>query len=401
MQLETYRPGVPFEILSNPEFLAEGTAIRDLLNPDRILIGCSQTIYGQAAANALKAVYTAWVAPEKIVSTNLWSSELAKLVANAMLAQRISSINTVSAICERTGADVDEVAAVIGQDQRIGHKFLKSGVGFGGSCFTKDILNLVYLANSLELPEVGDYWMQVLRINEWQRVRFVKKIIQRLNHTLSGKKIAILGYAFKKDTNDTRESPAIEVVKQLLADAPQQIAIFDPQCTPTQITNELGRLCGSEALQTHGGPVAAYQDAYSACDKAAAIIVLTDWDQFRYPSLPMQQLASFDGHNPTRDPFANSQETLSKKDDPTITECPSTLGQFAPEPDCPPVCLECSEGRKKNYISHIPIDWPTIAAQSRPPRWVFDGRGVLDVAGMKKLGFRVERVGRSSSSLLC
>jgi UDPglucose 6-dehydrogenase len=393
--------------------LAEGTAIKDLLNPDRILIGSSQTPHGLAAASALKAVYTAWVAPEKILSTNLWSSELAKLVANAMLAQRISSINTVSAICERTGADVDEVAAVIGQDQRLGSKFLKSGVGFGGSCFTKDILNLVYLANSLELPEVGDYWMQVLKINEWQRVRFVKKIIQRLNHTLSGKKITILGYAFKKDTNDTRESPAIEVVRQLLADAPQQIAIFDPQCTPTQITNELERQCGSEALQSHGGPVAAYQDAYSACDKAAAIIVLTDWDQFRYPSLPIPQSAFHDGHRLIQDPFARLREAISEKEVLAIRERRShntfldrktsyfdPLERFEPEPKCLPGCSECSEGRRKDYLSHAPIDWAVIAAQSRPPRWVFDGRGILDVAGMKKLGFRVERVGCSSSSHL-
>lgn len=393
--------------------MAEGTAIKDLLNPDRILIGSSQTPYGLAAAESLKGVYAAWVAPEKILSTNLWSSELAKLVANAMLAQRISSINTVSAICERTGADVDEVASVIGQDQRLGSKFLKSGIGFGGSCFKKDILSLIYLAESLDLPEVGDYWMQVLNINEWQRVRFVKKIVQRLNHTLSGKKIAILGYAFKKDTNDTRESPAIEVVRQLLADAPSEIAIFDPQCRPTQITTELEKMCGVEVLQTYGGPVTAYQDAYAACDKAAAIIVLTEWDQFRYPSLPIPQSAFHEGHKLIQDPFAHLREALSEKEVLTIRERRShvtfldrktsyfdPLQRFNPEPKCLPGCSDCSEGRRKDYLSHAPIDWAIIAAQSDRPRWVFDGRGILDVAGMKKLGFRVERVGRSSSSSL-
>lgn len=247
--LEVHRPGVEFEILSNPEFLAEGTAIRDLLNPDRILIGSSQTPSGLAAAATLKEVYAAWVDRSKIVTVNLWSSELAKLVANAMLAQRISSINTVSAICEQTGADVDEIAKAIGLDGRLGSKFLKAGLGFGGSCFKKDILSLCYLADTLHLEEVADYWMQVLTINEFQRNRFVKRVVSNLHGTLIGKKITIFGYAFKKDTSDTRESPAVEVVKSLLADNPSEIAIFDPLCNPEDVKDEIKRLFATTGLK--------------------------------------------------------------------------------------------------------------------------------------------------------
>lgn len=248
-KLEVHRPGVPFEILSNPEFLAEGTAIKDLLNPDRILIGSSRTKSGLAAAASLEEVYSAWVDRSKIVTVNLWSSELSKLVANAMLAQRISSINTVSAICEKTGADVDEIAKAIGKDARLGSKFLKAGLGFGGSCFKKDILSLVYLAQTLNLEEVADYWMQVISINEFQRNRFVKRVVANLHGTLIGKKISILGYAFKKDTSDTRESPAVEVVKSLLADNPSEIAIFDPRCNPEDVKDEIKRLFATTGLK--------------------------------------------------------------------------------------------------------------------------------------------------------
>ncbi len=248
-QLQVHRPGVPFEILSNPEFLAEGTATKDLLNPDRILIGSSRTKDGLAAAARLEEVYAAWVDRSKIIKINIWSSELSKLVANAMLAQRISSINTISAICERTGADVDEISKSIGLDPRLGSKFLKAGLGFGGSCFKKDILSLVYLAQTLHLEEVADYWTQVITINEFQRNRFVKRIVSNLNGTLIGKKISILGYAFKKDTSDTRESPAVEVVKSLLADNPFEIAIFDPRCNPEDVKDEIRRLFATTGLK--------------------------------------------------------------------------------------------------------------------------------------------------------
>ena len=203
--------GSKFQVLSNPEFLAEGTAIADLENPDRILIGGEITPEGNAAVEALVSVYANWVPRERIITTNLWSSELSKLVANAFLAQRISSINSISALCEATGADVDEVARAIGTDSRIGPKFLKASVGFGGSCFQKDILNLVYLCESFGLPEVAAYWNHVIRINDWQKSRFVEKIVRTLFNTVSGKRVAILGFAFKKDTNYNRESAAIHI----------------------------------------------------------------------------------------------------------------------------------------------------------------------------------------------
>jgi len=229
--------------------LAEGTAIKDLLNPDRILIGSSRTKSGLAAAATLEEVYAKWVDRSKIVTVNLWSSELSKLVANAMLAQRISSINTVSSICEKTGADVDEISKAIGLDPRLGSKFLVAGLGFGGSCFKKDILSLVYLAQTLNLEEVAEYWMQVITINEFQRNRFVRRVVSNLHGTLIGKKISILGYAFKKDTSDTRESPAVEVVKSLLADNPAEIAIFDPRCNPEDVKDELQRLFATTGLK--------------------------------------------------------------------------------------------------------------------------------------------------------
>jgi UDPglucose 6-dehydrogenase len=220
--------GMKFQVLSNPEFLAEGTAVADLLNPDRVLIGGERTPEGEAAAATLADVYARWVPRDRIITTNLWSSELSKLVANAFLAQRISSINSISALCEATGADVDEVANAIGRDSRIGPKFLKASVGFGGSCFQKDILNLVYLCEHFGLPEVASYWEGVVKMNDWQKHRFTAKIVKALYNSVADKKIAVLGFAFKKDTNDTRESPAIAVCRDLLAEQ-ARVAVYDPK----------------------------------------------------------------------------------------------------------------------------------------------------------------------------
>ncbi|HNQ28173.1 MAG TPA: nucleotide sugar dehydrogenase, partial [Aquaticitalea sp.] len=219
---------VKFEILSNPEFLAEGTAVSDLLKPDRVLIGGDTTPDGEKAVNALVEVYANWVPRERILTTNVWSSELSKLTANAFLAQRVSSINAMSEICEKTGADVNEVSRAIGMDSRIGSKFLKASVGFGGSCFQKDILNLVYIAKSYGLDEVADYWEQVVLMNEHQKERFTNQLISTLYNTVSGKKIAFFGWAFKKDTNDTRESAAIRVADNLLNEQ-AKIAVYDPK----------------------------------------------------------------------------------------------------------------------------------------------------------------------------
>lgn len=267
--------GVKFDILSNPEFLAEGTAVTDLQNPDRVLIGGES----EEAIQALVNIYAAWVPTEKIITTNLWSSELSKLVANAFLAQRVSSINAISELCEVTGADVSEVANAIGMDSRIGSKFLKASVGFGGSCFQKDILNLVYIANSYGLTAVADYWKQVIIMNDHQKIRFADNIIKTLYNTVNGKNIAFLGWAFKKDTNDTRESAAIYVADHLL-DEQATITVYDPKVTAEQIYADLDYL-GTRSSEENRRLVKVVYTAEQACDQAHAIAVLTEWDAFK------------------------------------------------------------------------------------------------------------------------
>lgn len=266
---------VNFDILSNPEFLAEGTAVADLQNPDRVLIGGEN----EEAIQALVEIYASWVPSEKIITTNLWSSELSKLVANAFLAQRVSSINAISELCEVTGADVSEVAHAIGMDSRIGSKFLKASVGFGGSCFQKDILNLVYIAKSYGLQEVADYWEQVIIMNDHQKIRFADYIIKTLYNTVNGKNIAFLGWAFKKDTNDTRESAAIYVADHLL-DEQATITVYDPKVSVSQIYADLDAL-GTRTAEENRRLVRVINDPYLACQDAHAIAVLTEWDEFK------------------------------------------------------------------------------------------------------------------------
>lgn len=270
--------GVQFQILSNPEFLAEGTAVTDLLNPDRILIGGDATSEGKEAIDALVEVYSNWVSSDRILTTNVWSSELSKLTANAFLAQRISSINAMSELCEKTGADVDEVARAIGMDSRIGSKFLKASVGFGGSCFQKDILNLVYIAKSYGLNAVADYWEQVIIMNDHQKRRFSNKIVQTLYNTVSGKKITFLGWAFKKDTNDTRESAAIYVADDLINEQ-AKIAVYDPKVSREKMLNDLNYL-ETRNLEENTKAVTTFENAYEACNGAHAIAILTEWDEF-------------------------------------------------------------------------------------------------------------------------
>ncbi|OXA92170.1 UDP-glucose 6-dehydrogenase [Flavobacterium hercynium] len=270
--------GVQFQILSNPEFLAEGTAVSDLLNPDRILIGGDSTPEGQDAINALVDVYANWVSKDKILTTNVWSSELSKLTANAFLAQRISSINAMSELCEKTGADVSEVAKAIGMDSRIGSKFLKASVGFGGSCFQKDILNLVYIAKSYGLNEVADYWEQVIIMNDHQKRRFSNKIVQTLYNTVADKKITFLGWAFKKDTNDTRESAAIYVADDLINEQ-AKISVYDPKVSRTKMLADLNYL-ETRSVDENTNAVLTFDNAYDACQGSHAIAVLTEWDEF-------------------------------------------------------------------------------------------------------------------------
>lgn len=273
------KPGVSYQILSNPEFLAEGTAIEDLLHADRVLIGGEDSIEGKAAIEELCGVYEHWIPRKNILTTNTWSSELSKLAANAMLAQRISSINSLSAVCEATGADVSEVARAVGLDSRIGPKFLQASIGFGGSCFQKDILNLVYICECLNLPEVAAYWQQVIDMNEYQKSRFTGLVIKALFNTVSGKKVTLLGFAFKKNTGDTRESPAIHVAKTLL-DEGASINIYDPKVEESQIFYDLTHASVSDSPELVKKSVKVFGDAYSATAGAHAIVVCTEWDEF-------------------------------------------------------------------------------------------------------------------------
>jgi UDPglucose 6-dehydrogenase len=307
--------GAKFQVLSNPEFLAEGTAIVDLFNPDRVLIGGERTPEGEAAIATLAGVYARWVPRERIITTNLWSSELSKLVANAFLAQRISSINSISALCEATGADVDEVANAIGKDSRIGPKFLKASVGFGGSCFQKDILNLVYLCEHFGLPEVAHYWEGVVKMNDWQKHRFAARIVRTLFNTVADKRIAVLGFAFKKDTNDTRESAAISVCRDLLAEQ-ATVVIYDPKVPAAEIVADvLGK--------GHANPrLVVAASAAEACAGAHALAVVTEWDEFKT------------------------------------------------------------------------LDYAKIYAAMQKPAFAFDGRNILDLAALRKIGFRASGVGK-------
>ncbi len=263
--------GCSFSVLSNPEFLAEGTAIKDLQNPDRILIGGEDEV----SIQALKNIYLNWVAEEKLITTNLWSSELSKLTANAFLAQRISSINSIAALCEVTGADISEVKKAIGLDSRIGQKFLNAGPGFGGSCFKKDILNLTYLCQHFGLPEVSAYWEQVVRINDWQIYRIYKMVINKLFGNVTNKKIAILGFSFKADTNDTRESPSIFICRELLVEG-AFLSIHDPKVSSTQIGLELGDI-GEENKSNWSHSI----ELEETFDNADAVIILTEWEQYK------------------------------------------------------------------------------------------------------------------------
>lgn len=269
--LNSHGSDLQFDVLSNPEFLAEGTAIRDLEQPDRILIGSRDTQRGRRARDILLDIYTHWVPRERIITTNVWSSELSKLVANAFLAQRVSSINTVSAICERTEADVVEVSRAVGMDSRVGSKFLNASIGFGGSCFKKDILNLVYLCRSYGLDEVADYWEQVVAINEYQKERFVQTMLTAMFNTLAGKRICLFGFAFKANTGDTRESPAIHVAKRLLEER-AEVVVSDPQA----LHNAKMDLAGCE------GVIRFVEDPYEATLETHAIAVMTEWDLYRH-----------------------------------------------------------------------------------------------------------------------
>jgi len=284
--------GVHFEILSNPEFLAEGTAIEDLFKSDRVLIGGDASETGQKAVQALVDIYANWIPKDKILTTNVWSSELSKLASNAMLAQRISSINSLSALCEKTGADIDELSKAIGMDHRIGSKFLKASVGFGGSCFQKDVLNLVYLCKFYGLHEVAEYWHQVIKINDYQKNRFAQKIIDHFGGDLTGKKIAVLGWAFKANTNDSRESPAIYVAQKLFK-AGAILEIYDPMVSKKSIFSDIDfywEASNKEDLTTRISVL----DSISTLDLSYdATAILAQWEVFK--NLDFSKTTVFDG----------------------------------------------------------------------------------------------------------
>ena len=293
--------GIHFEILSNPEFLAEGTAIQDLETPDRVLIGGESTASGQKAIEVLKTIYAAWVPEDQIITTNLWSSELSKLTANAFLAQRVSSINALTELCEKTGANINEVANAIGTDSRIGPKFLKASVGFGGSCFQKDILNLVYICKSLGLNEAADYWEQVIIMNNHQRERFADQIVKALYGTVADKKITFFGWAFKKDTNDSRESAAIYIADKLI-DEHANIQVYDPKVSALQMQSDLNYL-NSRSESDNDRYLSSEKDPYKAAEGAHALAIITEWDEFQnydwkkiYDSMS-KPACVFDGRN--------------------------------------------------------------------------------------------------------
>jgi len=321
---------IKYHILSNPEFLSEGTSIQDLLNPDRVLIGGNdKNLGGQEAIQKLKAIYANWVPEDRIITTNLWSAELSKLADNAFLAQRISSINAMSALCEATGADVSQVSCVLSKNTKLGSKYLNASVGFGGSCFQKDILNLVYICESNGLVEVANYWKEVIKVNDYQKSRFVKKVVTSMFNTVSGKKIAVLGFSFKKDTSDTRKTPAIDVCKGLLADN-ACLSIYDPRVSEDQIrtdlsTNEIRWDCSTQVKPmsfTNVKQVSVFGDVYEATKNAHGICVLTEWDEFKT------------------------------------------------------------------------IDYQRIFDSMEKPAFVFDGRNVLNVDKLKKIGFIVYSIGK-------
>ncbi|PRY88405.1 UDP-glucose 6-dehydrogenase [Mongoliibacter ruber] len=314
--------GLKFQILSNPEFLAEGTAVEDLLDPDRVLIGGDNSLEGQEAIEALVEIYAKWVPRDRILTTNVWSSELSKLTANAFLAQRVSSINAISELCEATGADVSEVARAIGADSRIGSKFLKASVGFGGSCFQKDILNMVYISRSYGLHEVADYWEQVIKMNDHQKARFAKNIIKSLYNTVNGKKITFLGWAFKKDTNDTRESAAIYVADILVSEQ-AEICVYDPKVSAEKIYADLDYL-NTRSSEENRKYVKVINDPYEAVKDSHAVAILTEWDEF------------------------------------------------------------------------VGYDWQKVYHSMLKPAQVFDGRNILHHEELKRMGFRVQAIGKDT-----
>uniref|UniRef100_A0AAG5D5J1 UDP-glucose 6-dehydrogenase n=1 Tax=Anopheles atroparvus TaxID=41427 RepID=A0AAG5D5J1_ANOAO len=396
-----HKPGVKYDILSNPEFLAEGTAVEDLLKPDRVLIGGEQTPEGQAAIEKLCWVYEHWIPKRNIITTNTWSSELSKLAANAFLAQRISSINSLSAVCEATGADVSEVARAVGLDSRIGPKFLQASVGFGGSCFQKDILNLVYICEGLNLPEVAAYWQQVIDMNDYQKTRFSQKIIECLFNTVTDKRISILGFAFKKNTGDTRETPAIAVCKTLL-DEGAQLNIYDPKVEPEQIMADLTHPKVTDSPEHVKRAVQIFADPYDAVRGTHALVVCTEWDEFvvchrqrrhyRHPASCSVSSCSY---------FSSSSSSSSSSSDGDEQQQQRQQQQDAKSPasDHTPEALRATNrGPSPTVVPFVvfpqSLNYERIYASMMKPAYIFDGRKILPHERLQQIGFHVQTIGK-------
>jgi UDPglucose 6-dehydrogenase len=385
-----------FEVLSNPEFLAEGEAVKNLLSPDRVLIGSSMTSNGHAAVSTLTSIYSSWVDPAKIQTMSNSSAELAKLAANAMLAQRISSINSISRICEKTGADITDVQIALGSDSRIGSDHLRASVGFGGSCFEKDIFNLMGLSQSLSLPDISEYWSRVLQTNKSQSLHFARRAISCLKTSPSKRRrIAIFGWAFKKGTSDVRETPSAQVLLALLKESGYDITIFDPGCDPVNIQEEADSVIG-QVNRERESPLRAVlidNDPYTACKGAQAILVLTDWDQFRCRSeLRNDSLVLFNDNGESSSKPSNNPNKI--RNSGTDSANPST--RLKANLPCPPECRECSKDLPESRVESDQVGWRRISAAMERPRWIFDGRNVVDAAEMEKLGFRVVSIGKGS-----
>lgn len=377
------------------------------MNPDRILIGSATTSRGTKAAETLKSVYAAWVPESRILTINTWSSELTKLVANAMLAQRISSINAVSALCEELGADVQELSRGLGSDSRLGPRFLQAGVGFGGSCFEKDILNLAFMARSLHLHEVADYWMGVLDINKYQRQRYSRQVVRALNGSLRGKKIAVLGFAFKENTNDTRNSVAAPVIAELAAEMPTEISIFDPGCSVIGIEEEIRKLGLTEFQMQR---IKVRKHWRETVDRANAFCILTQWNQFRFPGVPLAKTGVKPATHFERQRASSNigwffKESLSETDILEVEKfvarnfeetCDDPLERFVPQSECPAGCEACA-AKEIGKDEGESVDWEEVASMMCEPKWVFDGRNIVDGPRLEKLGFRVRGIGKGGS----
>ena len=371
---KTLRHGISYQILSNPEFLAEGTAVRDLTEPDRILIGSSETPHGCHATRLLRQLYEHWVPRDKILTMDTWSSELSKLCANALLAQRISSVNSFSMVCEKAGADIRKIAEAVKTDHRIGPHMLNASVGFGGSCFQKDVAHLAYLAKTLGLDHVAQYWMSVLAINQVQKDSFAKRISQRLACLPSMiTSIAVLGFAFKAETNDARHSPAIDIVKHLIGNY-YDVRIYDPCVSETAILSALGIDPSSKQESEHSLQVSS--SPYHACESASAVVVLTEWKEFELNPV-----------SPANDVSVGEEEDLKDVNgyhsDRSSSFSDSGLGS------------PCSQSTGLTGQ----LDWGRIAQSMAEPRYLFDGRNIVDDA-VAKYGFRIERIGRKLAPMM-